>query len=300
MNIKLSAIGLALFAGVGALALPAVGHAGNVGYTAPCLGGNVTSAITNAGHTPVAVGSANAASLASLDALIVESCFGYAHNADIDAAVADGMLLIVNDWVPNGTTAGKLPGSPAITFTYTLGTSIELASGSPIATGIGGTLTNSSLDSPYTFIPYIPSRDGYTASGLSADMTSLLTTSNSTRSVALAYPYGNGFVAYSAIPMDTFLPNGLLDAAHLCTPGNLCGGMQTYLTNLLDWSIKQLVSCEKEGYKGAQLTWCKNICENGLTGQVLDTWIHRWINRYRDLPYCAVEGQPGEQGPAPE
>jgi len=53
-------------------------------------------------------------------------------------------------------------------------------------------------------------------------------------------------------------------------------------------------TCASEGYIGAKLTWCKNICENGLTGQVLDTWIHRWISRYRVLPYCAVEdeGQP--------
>ncbi len=49
-------------------------------------------------------------------------------------------------------------------------------------------------------------------------------------------------------------------------------------------------TCAGQGYKGAKLTWCKNICENGLTGQVLDTWIHRWITRYRVLPYCAVEG----------
>ena len=49
-------------------------------------------------------------------------------------------------------------------------------------------------------------------------------------------------------------------------------------------------TCASEGYTGTKLTWCKNICENGLTGQVLDTWIHRWINRYRDLPYCAQEG----------
>ena len=54
-------------------------------------------------------------------------------------------------------------------------------------------------------------------------------------------------------------------------------------------------TCASEGYKGAQLTWCQNICENGLTGQVLDTWIHRWIKRYRDLPYCALEQ---EQPPA--
>jgi len=56
-------------------------------------------------------------------------------------------------------------------------------------------------------------------------------------------------------------------------------------------------TCASEGYTGTKLTWCKNICENGLTGATLDTWIHRWINRYRDLPYCAVEG--GGQPPAP-
>ncbi len=43
-------------------------------------------------------------------------------------------------------------------------------------------------------------------------------------------------------------------------------------------------TCASEGYKGTQLTWCKNICENGLSGAALDTWIHRWIQRYRDLP----------------
>ena len=57
-------------------------------------------------------------------------------------------------------------------------------------------------------------------------------------------------------------------------------------------------TCASEGYTGTKLTWCKNICENGLTGATLDTWIHRWINRYRDLPYCAQEGG-GEEGPAP-
>ena len=60
-------------------------------------------------------------------------------------------------------------------------------------------------------------------------------------------------------------------------------------------------TCASEGYTGTKLTWCKNICENGLTGATLDIWIHRWINRYRDLPYCArekEEGPPQEQPPA--
>ena len=48
-------------------------------------------------------------------------------------------------------------------------------------------------------------------------------------------------------------------------------------------------TCASEGYKGTQLTWCKNICESNLSPAAHATWIHRWINRYRDLPYCAVE-----------
>ena len=64
-------------------------------------------------------------------------------------------------------------------------------------------------------------------------------------------------------------------------------------------TISDATTCASEGYKGAKLTWCQNICENGLTGQVLDTWIHRWIQRYRDLPYCAVEEAPPPPPPPP-
>ena len=51
-----------------------------------------------------------------------------------------------------------------------------------------------------------------------------------------------------------------------------------------------MTTCASEGYTGTKLTWCQNICEKGYTGATLDMWIHRWINRYRDLPYCAKEG----------
>ena len=58
-------------------------------------------------------------------------------------------------------------------------------------------------------------------------------------------------------------------------------------------------TCASEGYTGTKLLWCQNICEKGYTGAQLDTWIHRWINRYRDLPYCAQEGG-GEEEPPPQ
>ena len=52
-------------------------------------------------------------------------------------------------------------------------------------------------------------------------------------------------------------------------------------------------SCASEGYTATKLEWCKNICERGLTGATLDIWIHRWVTRYRQLPYCAVENVQG-------
>ena len=64
-------------------------------------------------------------------------------------------------------------------------------------------------------------------------------------------------------------------------------------------TIAPAKTCASEGYTGTKLTWCKNICEMGYTGATLDIWIHRWINRYRDLPYCAQEGG-GEEEPPPQ
>ena len=58
-------------------------------------------------------------------------------------------------------------------------------------------------------------------------------------------------------------------------------------------------TCASEGYTGTKLLWCQNICEKGYTGAQLDTWIHRWINRYRDLPYCAQKGGGEEEPPPP-
>ena len=46
-------------------------------------------------------------------------------------------------------------------------------------------------------------------------------------------------------------------------------------------------TCAGEGYTATKLIWCQNICEKGYTGATLQTWIHRWIRQFRDLPYCA-------------
>jgi hypothetical protein len=73
------------------------------------------------------------------------------------------------------------------------------------------------------------------------------------------------------------------DFSTTCSATDNAGNSRTVQ---LDYTVS--TTCANDGYKGTQLTWCRNICENGLTGATLDTWIHRWIQRYRDLPYCRV------------
>ncbi len=83
---------------------------------------------------------------------------------------------------------------------------------------------------------------------------------------------------------------GLLDTSSIGTRSVTCNAADIAgNTSSVSLTYTVTTSCVNDGYKGAQLTWCQNICENGLTGRVLDIWIHRWVNRYRDLPYCRVE-----------
>lgn len=48
-------------------------------------------------------------------------------------------------------------------------------------------------------------------------------------------------------------------------------------------------TCLSEDYTGTKLYYCQKICESGYTGATLNMWIRRWMDRYRDLPYCLLE-----------
>jgi subtilisin-like proprotein convertase family protein len=65
--------------------------------------------------------------------------------------------------------------------------------------------------------------------------------------------------------------------------GSLAGGWEITFRGI---TVK---TCASEGYTGTKLEWCKNICERGYTGSTLAMWIRRWTDRYRTLPYCALE-----------
>ena len=283
---------LAVVCGLAAMSLPAVSQAGNVGYfTCSFDPVGIPAAITAAGHTPVAVNSLDAASLAPLNGLVI-ACQSYTANPAVNNAVSNGMALFVEDrFVPSGIGA-SLPGSPALVVnTYTTSgstycpTNADLASGSPIASGPGGALTDSSLDHGSACSPM-----GYaTSASLPAGAVPLLTTGNANEVGAFGYTYGSGRVVFSIsqyIYGNAYFP-----------------GAGTYFTNTIAWLVAggwgSTTTCASEGYTGLKLDWCRNICEKDYTGTQLKTWIRRWMDRYHDLPYCMREDEetpPQEQG----
>jgi hypothetical protein len=48
-------------------------------------------------------------------------------------------------------------------------------------------------------------------------------------------------------------------------------------------------TCANEGYAYTKLQWCVAICESSLSQAQKDVYTRRWIDRYRDLPYCLLE-----------
>jgi len=294
MKTRISAAILAAFAASAAMIAPVESHAGNIGYITgqTCSGpGDKTAAITAAGHTPVAIGAVTPASLSGLSALIVETCSSYANNADINNAVSAGMGLLVSDWGPAAGTGGQLPGTPAVNYgNYGCITTTNFTAGSPAASGPGGALTNTSLDGGNC------SAHGYATGALPAGVQALTTTdADPSQSISILYHHGAGTVVYAPLPWSWFLPGGS-GAGNPAAPG-----IQGFMINSLALVAGEGVAttCASEGYTGTQLRWCQIICESESSSSTIDTYLRRWINRYHDLPYCAVEGG-GEEPPQEE
>ena len=296
MNLRLSGLCLVVLGGLGGLCTPATAQAGTVGYyknATPCSGvveSDPSAAIIAAGHTPVVVTTLDAASLAHLDGLIwMVSCQStqLAGNQALTDAVENGMALFFEMHMQSGgpSNTSMLPGVPPVDFVYSCqsGTT-TLAPDSPIADGPVGQLTNASLNGVQycSSSGYITDHFGGVANALPAYSVALLKSDD--KISAFAYPWVKGKVAVSLSTFMFDLPGGSIYPHY--------SGTETYYANVIKWlidSTEEATTCASEGYKGTQLTWCQNICENGLTGQVLDTWIQRWTRRYRELPYCAVE-----------
>ena len=94
----------------------------------------------------------------------------------------------------------------------------------------------------------------------------------------------SGIASASCDPLDT---SSTGTRSTTCTATDNAGNVASVV---LDYTVT--TTCANDGYTGTKLQWCQNICEKGYTGSTLESWIHRWTNRYRDLPYCLVNPQP--------
>ena len=318
MNTRIAASALAVLGGAMAMCVPWAAHAGNVGYYKGCsLSGDASSVITAAGHTPVVINALDATSLAGLSAVVVTDCpqqmgssvFDITHPA-LNAAVANGMGLVVE----RGTSLGgnntmlastNLPGSPTFsgtaTYAYPEADDLEIPAGAPIINGPGGALTPTSLDRIGGSASLYNITYWYPASALPTGAIPFITTSNSDHVGAFGYLSGAGRVAYTDGQFSYFLAGGIAaNNSESFGPGGL-----VYLTNVIAWTAGTNASepeatCASEGYTGTKLKWCQNICESEMSPAQIETWIHRWIGRYRTLPYCAVEDEEEPELPPQE
>ena len=307
MTTRFAALSFAVLGGLGMMAAPAIGNAANIGYSdAGGRSAGVPGAITSLGHTPVPITTIDAASLSGLKALVLTSCLDQpllsAPNPALDAAVQNGLRLVVETGChPFTLNSANLPGAPtyssSTSYAYPEADDIEINAGAPGTTGPAGTLTATSLDRISTDLALYNMVRHHPRALLPAGATVILTTANTDHVGALAWSYGAGMVVHTETQSSFVLPGSL----HENATESFRPGMVTYFMNLLSWAsgpTTTTTTCASEGYTGTKLTWCRNICEKGYTGATLDMWIHRWINRYRDLPYCAQEGneEPPQEG----
>ncbi|WP_374353480.1 hypothetical protein [Thermomonas sp.] len=294
MNKNVLALSVAAL-GASALLAPAAVHAANVGHYELCNGEGASylaSAISAGGGTPVNITVPDAAQLAGVSTLLVTNCSNGGYNSEwttnlpaITTRVQSGMKLVFYDRTVTGANA-QLPGGGGINAVrdFNDDANVDFPASSPLLNTNGGPDTQTSLDNGNS------SSHGYVAAAsIPAGGALLAHRTSPTEAVIIRYPLGTGGVVYSTIPADYYLAQDTssgLPAAVLATVQATAGLV-----------FGQSISCASSGYTGTKLTWCQNICEKGYTGATLDMWIHRWINRYRDVPYCGLGEEEGPQQP---
>lgn len=189
-----------------------LGNMSDVGYydmTAGQGGTYQADEVTANGHTAIQVTSLAPASLAQLDTLYVtnpdNSSFAasyLASRSDIETAVAGGMNLMIFDrCVTNAQSI--LPGGSRLTLvrSFTNDANIDLAAGAPswFSNGPAGPIDGRMFDGGNS------SSHGYVnLATLPTGAVPLLTNGDPNQVVAFVYPYGNGHVFYSTIPLDYY------------------------------------------------------------------------------------------------
>lgn len=186
-----------------------------VGYYDMSLGQghpNQVAAIVTAGHTPVFLTDLTPGDLAGIDVLLVQnpdnSFFGseyLSRLADIQAAVNAGMILIIHDRKVSSANS-ILPGGGgfAILRDFPDSSNVNVRDNTtPVTNGPGGVINDSTLDGGCS------SSHGYAvAASLPATAQLVLSQGNPDHVVTFSYPFGDGHVIYSTIPLDAYLYSG--------------------------------------------------------------------------------------------
>jgi hypothetical protein len=186
------------------------------------------TAIAAAGGTAVNVFDPDAAGLASLNVFWVlnpdNDRFGseyLARLASIDAAVQNGMILVIHDRAVTNA-ASILPGGAAagIFRDFAEPADINIRDAS---TAVTAGMTNSSLDGGGF------SSHGFAlANTLPARAKLILSTTTSDHIVTFCYPAGRGAVIYSSIPLDAYLHG---------TGSPLLDAMAAYASNVVTYAL---------------------------------------------------------------
>jgi hypothetical protein len=257
---------------------PGTAVAGNVGYHGDnCYGADPSTIIAAAGHTPVAVTTLDSSSLANLQGLFINGCT-FATNSAVDSAVNNGMVLIWHDPNWGGQTTKSLPGGHSVPYVGGGNTvQIDFPAGSPVTTGPGGTIDNSSLDNGSS------SNHGYVPEASLPVGSEVLATQDQAANVTtLTYTTGAGRVVFSTIPLTCYFPGGVCE-------GNVAtAGMQAYGKNVIAWALgSSFTSCAAEGFTGSRLFMCQQVCEAPQSPLTLNAYIRLYMMIYRQEPPCA-------------
>ena len=170
--------------------------------------------ITFNGATAVDVGDIGAATLSGLDMLFVQNptslvptgpYIDAANLAKVSDFVADGGVLIFHDRRV-ADMEPVLPGNPGTLTGDTLSTSLYdvVDPDSVFAVGPAGVIDDTTFDTLPNFVTFGHVDPAAAPPG----SVGLLRREDNDRWVTMAYPFGDGHVIYSSIPLDFYLANG--------------------------------------------------------------------------------------------
>ncbi|MEO1246537.1 MAG: hypothetical protein AAFX56_12725 [Pseudomonadota bacterium] len=210
-----------------------------------------TAPITFNAATAVDVGDIGAATLTDIDMLFVQNPTGLvptgpyidpANLAKVETFVADGGVMIFHDRRVADMDP-VLPGSPGTLTASTLSTSLYDVGdvNSVFADGPAGVIDNTTFDTLVNFVTF-----GYvTPASAPPGSEGLLLREDNGNWVTMAYPFGDGYVIYSSIPLDFYLANGNPDVARdLYAPNVVAYGL-SLLTLGLDTDGDRLLDVEE-------------------------------------------------------